>query len=145
MPITIDMSPNANYASSSKNPAAPSQPSTMPPPLLSQPPTSWPIFSHNLHPPESMIFPFHQMSPFSVVTPTMARRKPPKKRRRFTLETLYSILYQVSFSLFILITAALLLGSAWGLGEEAWRTGGQKRWNIAFLVAAYVSLVSPPS
>jgi hypothetical protein len=42
--------------------------------------------------------------------------------------------------LFILIIASLLVGSAYGLGEQALRTGGQRRWNLFVLVAAYVAL-----
>jgi len=52
-----------------------------------------------------------------------------------------STLYQLSFTFFILLIAALLVASAWGIGEQALRTaGGQKKWNIVVLVAAYVAL-----
>jgi hypothetical protein len=52
------------------------------------------------------------------------------------------VLYQLSFALVILITACVLLGSAWGLGEQAWRSGGQRRWNIVILTGAYATVVS---
>lgn len=53
-----------------------------------------------------------------------------------------SVLYQLSFTLCILILAAVLTGSAWGLGEQAWRSGGQRRWNIVIISGAYVAVVS---
>ncbi|TXT08682.1 hypothetical protein VHUM_02810 [Vanrija humicola] len=34
-----------------------------------------------------------------------------------------------------------MVGSAWGLGEQAWRTDHQRRWNVFALVAAYVAFV----
>lgn len=55
---------------------------------------------------------------------------------------LNSALYHASFTIFILILAALLTGSAWGLGEQAWRTDHQRRWNMFAMIAAYVALVS---
>jgi hypothetical protein len=50
-------------------------------------------------------------------------------------------LYQTSFALVVLITAVVLTSSAWGFGEQAWRSGGQKRWNIVIVVGAYVAIV----
>lgn len=68
-----------------------------------------------------------------------ARLAPHNKSRRVPWP---SILYHLSFSFCILLIAALLVGSAWGLGEQAWRTvDGQRRWNIVILVAAYFALV----
>lgn len=52
-----------------------------------------------------------------------------------------SFLYHTSFTFFILILSALMVGSAWGLGEQAWRTDHQRRWNVFALVAAYVAFV----
>ncbi|OCF74427.1 hypothetical protein I204_04802 [Kwoniella mangroviensis CBS 8886] len=65
-----------------------------------------------------------------------------RKRRRFlpTAKGFLSFLYHTSFYLFILIIAALLVGSAWSIGEQAWRNGGQRKWNIFVMVAAYVAL-----
>lgn len=62
------------------------------------------------------------------------------RRRRLT-----SALYHASFTVFLLLLAALLVGSAWGLGEQAWRTDHQRRWNMFALIAAYVALVSNSS
>ena len=53
-----------------------------------------------------------------------------------------SALYQASFALIVIITAVVLVASAWGLGEQAWRSGGQRRWNIVMVVGAYVAIVS---
>ena len=56
-------------------------------------------------------------------------------------ERIRSFLYHSSFYIFILIIAVLLVGSAWGLGEQAWRTRDHRRWNIVILVAAYIAIV----
>ena len=53
-----------------------------------------------------------------------------------------SILYQTSFSLFVLIIGVLAVGTVWGLGQEALRSGGQRRWNIVIIVSSYIILVS---
>jgi hypothetical protein len=66
--------------------------------------------------------------------------KPTRRRRR----RIGSYLYHASFGLFLLILGALLVGSAWGLGEQAWRTDHQRRWNMFALIAAYIALVSDP-
>jgi hypothetical protein len=66
----------------------------------------------------------------------------PKKRRRPALKIFYSVLYQFTFYFFIILIGSLLIGSAYGLGQQAVRTGGQRRWNMFVLVAAYVALVS---
>ncbi|KAK4685852.1 hypothetical protein P7C73_g4285, partial [Tremellales sp. Uapishka_1] len=60
--------------------------------------------------------------------------------RRLSLRRFYSILYHTSFYFFILLTAVLIIGSAWGLGEQAFRSAGQRRWNIVALVGGYVAL-----
>lgn len=65
----------------------------------------------------------------------MARAPAPGERVR-------SALYHTSFTFFIILLAALLCGSAWGLGEQAWRTSHQKRWNMFAMVAAYAAVVS---
>ena len=77
--------------------------------------------------------------PFSSV-PRVRRR--PVKKKRFNTRLLYSILYQTSFYFFIVVIAALLVGSVWGLGDQAWKTADARRWNIVILVAAYLALVS---
>ncbi|KAK1923952.1 hypothetical protein DB88DRAFT_258962 [Papiliotrema laurentii] len=64
----------------------------------------------------------------------------PKKRRRSALKIFYSVLYQFTFYFFIILIGSLLIGSAYGLGQQAVRTGGQRRWNMFVLVAAYVAL-----
>ncbi|KAK8864729.1 hypothetical protein IAR55_001985 [Kwoniella newhampshirensis] len=75
--------------------------------------------------------------PNAPIPPTRRKRdKPPL----FSIRRISSILYHSSFYLFILIIATLLVGSAWGLGEQAWRTGGQRKWNIVILVGSYVAL-----
>ena len=75
-------------------------------------------------------------SPAATLTPKRRRGK----RRRSALSAFLSFLYHSTFYLFILIIASLLVGSAYGLGEQALRTGGQRRWNLFVLVAAYVAL-----
>ena len=77
--------------------------------------------------------------PYSPV-PRVRRR--PVKKKRFNTRLLYSILYQTSFYFFIVVIAALLVGSVWGLGDQAWKTADARRWNIVILVAAYLALVS---
>ncbi|WVR06719.1 hypothetical protein IAU60_003751 [Kwoniella sp. DSM 27419] len=62
------------------------------------------------------------------------RRCAPSWRR------LRSVLYHGTFWLFVVIIAVLLVGSAWGLGEQSWRTGDRRSWNLIVLVAAYVVL-----
>jgi len=61
--------------------------------------------------------------------------------RPFPWSRLQSILYLSSFYIFIILIAALLVASAWGLGEQAWHSGGHRRWDIVILVAAYIALV----
>jgi hypothetical protein len=74
------------------------------------------------------------------------RRTPPKAKEHDSIprreSAVRSGLYQASFALVIVITAVVLVASAWGLGEQAWRSGGQRRWNIVFVVGAYVAIVS---
>lgn len=53
------------------------------------------------------------------------------------------VLYQFSFSILIVLLAVLLTVSAYGIGEQAFRVGGQRRWNIVVLSAAYFAIVSP--
>lgn len=55
---------------------------------------------------------------------------------------LSSFLYHTSFSLFILILAALLVGAAWGLGEQAAKSSHASRWNLFALCVAFAALVS---
>lgn len=55
-----------------------------------------------------------------------------------------SVLYHISFYLFLLIVAVILAGAAWALGEQAWRKGGLRRWNLIIIVAAYIILVGGP-
>ncbi|ORX35570.1 hypothetical protein BD324DRAFT_630699 [Kockovaella imperatae] len=85
-------------------------------------------------------FPQHDPILLNRTLTTIPRRPVRKKRQRTNVRLLQSILYQSSFYFFILVIAALLVGSAWGLGEQAWKTGDARRWNIAILVAAYVAL-----
>ncbi|EIW70572.1 hypothetical protein TREMEDRAFT_61077 [Tremella mesenterica DSM 1558] len=63
-----------------------------------------------------------------------------KKSKRWNARLIQSILYQTSFSLFLLITGVLLVGTAYALGEQAVRRGGQKRWNVVIIVGAYFIL-----
>lgn len=75
------------------------------------------------------------------------RRRTPRKAKEHDSiprreSAVRSGLYQASFALVIVITAVVLVASAWGLGEQAWRSGGQRRWNIVFVVGAYVAIVS---
>ncbi|UOH83283.1 hypothetical protein LQV05_006005 [Cryptococcus neoformans] len=65
------------------------------------------------------------------------RRSWRRKRKRFTLTTFQSFLYHSSFWLCIIIEIALLVGAAWGLGEQAWHTGPQQGWNVVMLSTAY--------
>lgn len=57
------------------------------------------------------------------------------------LQRLQSVLYHFSFTFFLILLATLLVGSAWGLSEQAWRTDHQRRWNMFALIAAYVAIV----
>jgi Mn2+/Fe2+ NRAMP family transporter len=74
--------------------------------------------------------------------PTNLSRPQRKKRRRPRWSTFTSVLYLSSFWFFILITIALLAAAAFGLGEQALRTGGQSAFNIFTIAGAYVLLVS---
>ena len=85
-----------------------------------------------------------QKKPTYPPTPGSYQTSPnpiPRRKRQSALKTLYSSLYHATFALFILIVASLLVGSAYGLGQQAVRTGGQRRWNLFVLIAAYVALV----
>jgi len=66
----------------------------------------------------------------------------PENRRRSHLRNFQSALYHTTFYLFIFIVAALVVGSAYGLGEQAVQSGGQSRFNLFVMVAAYVTVVS---
>lgn len=55
---------------------------------------------------------------------------------------LSSVLYHASFILFLLILGALLVGAAWGLGEQAAKTTHQRRWNLFALCVAFAAIVS---
>ncbi|WRT68131.1 uncharacterized protein IL334_005106 [Kwoniella shivajii] len=90
-----------------------------------------------VYPPPSS-YPSTARSPHDRPNADARRRK--KHRFTPTLRVFSSFLYHTSFYLCILVIAVLLVGTAWGLGEQAWRTGGQRRWNIVILVAAYVVL-----
>lgn len=79
--------------------------------------------------------------------PSSSQHQPRAGRARPRLRTRRafpwrSVLYQISFGLFLVLIAAMLVGSAWSLGEQAWRTGGQRKWNIVFLAGTYLALVS---
>ncbi|OCF31983.1 hypothetical protein I316_06369 [Kwoniella heveanensis BCC8398] len=78
----------------------------------------------------------------SKSNPRGSKNRYRRKRRRCmpTARGFRSFLYHTSFYLFVAIIATLLVGSAWGLGEQSWRTGNQKSWNLIVLVAAYVVL-----
>lgn len=52
-----------------------------------------------------------------------------------------SWLYHISFYLFVMVTAVVLVGSGWGLIEQALRTGGQKFWNLVIVGASYAFVV----
>ncbi|KAL7420822.1 hypothetical protein Q5752_004775 [Cryptotrichosporon argae] len=49
-----------------------------------------------------------------------------------------SFLYHTTFYLFVLVIAVLLVASVAGLIVQAWLSGGNRRWNIFVVVAAYV-------
>ena len=66
----------------------------------------------------------------------------PKKRRRSPLRVFQSAVYHTTFYLFIIIVGCLVVGSAYGLGEQAVQSGGQSRFNLFVMVAAYVVVVS---
>lgn len=77
-------------------------------------------------------------------TPTFFRQRrhsPPSHRRRKKIRW-GAVLYQISFSFFILLIVVLLAGSGWGLSEQALR-GGRTRFNIFIILAAYVFMVGP--
>lgn len=40
-----------------------------------------------------------------------------------------------------MVTAVVLVGSGWGLIEQALRTGGQKFWNLVIVGASYAFVV----
>ncbi|KGB76721.2 hypothetical protein CNBG_2559 [Cryptococcus deuterogattii R265] len=97
-----------------------------------------PSFSQLLSPRTSHSFPSSQLPHHPPALPQNSnRRSSRRKRKKFTLKTFQSILYHSSFWLCIIIETALLVGAAWGLGEQAWHTGPQQGWNIVVLAAAY--------
>jgi len=84
-----------------------------------------------------------------IVMPKHTRTHPsrpaspqPKKRRRSPLRVFQSAVYHTTFYLFIIIVGCLVVGSAYGLGEQAVQSGGQSRFNLFVMVAAYVVVVS---
>jgi hypothetical protein len=93
-------------------------------PLRPAPPFPEPSLAH---------LPHSRPSPKSRTNTTTARNVPWAR--------LQSILYLSSFYIFILVISVLLVASALGLGEQAWHTGGERRWDIVILVAAYIALV----
>lgn len=100
--------------------------------------TYHPSFSQLISPRTSHSFPSSQLPHHPPVLPQNSnRRSSRRKRKKFTLKTFQSVLYHSSFWLCIIIETALLVGAAWGLGEQAWHTGPQQGWNIVVLAAAY--------
>ncbi|WVQ99763.1 hypothetical protein IAU59_006905 [Kwoniella sp. CBS 9459] len=96
---------------------------------------------HSYPPPQTAAI----STPASSQARTKARWTPHQSRRRHrrcmpTARGFRSFLYHTSFYLFILVIATLLVGAAWGLGEQSWRTGSQKSWNLIVLSAAYFVL-----
>ncbi|ODN72786.1 hypothetical protein L202_08221 [Cryptococcus amylolentus CBS 6039] len=87
------------------------------PPAHSYPPTPRPLFENTI---------------------SRQPKEPKKKRERLKWTKVRSILYHSSFWFCVLLNAALLVAAAWGMGEQAWRTGGQKNWNVLVVVLAYV-------
>lgn len=78
----------------------------------------------------------------SPQTPQQQSR-PHRRRTRSAPRVIASIWYHTSFSFFIVLLAVVFVASAWGLAEQALRTGGVQRWwNIIIIVGAYVVLVS---
>ncbi|KAE8539205.1 hypothetical protein D1P53_004298 [Cryptococcus gattii VGV] len=97
-----------------------------------------PSFSQLISPRTSHSFPSSQLPHHPPALPQNSnRRSSRRKRKKFTLKTFQSVLYHSSFWLCIIIETALLVGAAWGLGEQAWHTGPQQGWNIVVLAAAY--------
>ncbi|WVW84336.1 hypothetical protein I302_106370 [Kwoniella bestiolae CBS 10118] len=98
----------------------------------------------NSHPPPIQsphTAPTYPPRPSRASATTKTQRKRQSQRRYLpTVRGFLSFLYHASFYLFILITAALLVASAFSIGEQAWRNGGQRKWNIFVMVAAYVAL-----
>lgn len=102
-----------------------------------------PSFSQLISPRTSHSFPSSQLPHHPPALPQNSnRRSSRRKRKKFTLKTFQSVLYHSSFWLCIIIETALLVGAAWGLGEQAWHTGPQQGWNIVVLAAAYAVFVS---
>ncbi|GMK59718.1 hypothetical protein CspeluHIS016_0803240 [Cutaneotrichosporon spelunceum] len=89
----------------------------------------------------SHLNPRHLGPPLRPTQSLRSRRAMPSRRRGKRAQRIRSALYHTSFTIFILILAALLMGSAWGLGEQAWRTDHQRRWNLFAMVAAYAAVV----
>ncbi|WVQ77846.1 hypothetical protein IAR50_007543 [Cryptococcus sp. DSM 104548] len=79
-------------------------------------------------------------SPRPPLQNTIARKTkgPKKKRKLWEWTRIRSILYHSSFWFCVLLNAALLVAAALGLGEQAWRTGGQKNWNVLVVALAYI-------
>lgn len=65
--------------------------------------------------------------------------RPSRSRRSSIWHTFW---YQGSFAGLIFILACLLVISAYGIGDQAFRTGRQGRGNVVILAAAYVAVVS---
>ncbi|WVQ79638.1 hypothetical protein IAT38_001738 [Cryptococcus sp. DSM 104549] len=104
------------------------------PPTPGLPPTPGTAFTNTVYPTPAAI----PQTPGTAPTPTVVIKSYPRKSLP---QRLGSFLYHSSFWLFIVIIAALLVGAAWGLGEQAWRTAGkQRRWNLVVQLAAYVAL-----
>ncbi|ORY26356.1 hypothetical protein BCR39DRAFT_541490 [Naematelia encephala] len=120
-------------------------------------PSVLPTPSSPIHPPSPNTIPLSPLPPFhrsytrqpsqslldtdqNRMNDQLRKARKSKKRTTFDARLAKSILYQTSFWLFILILLVLLVGSAWGLGTQAWTTGGERRWNIVILTAAYVVL-----
>ena len=126
--------------------------SSSPIPLLhltspsSPPPSSLQIPSHPqlttsyTRPPASPSQAGHHVHPI-----TDAHKLTRSRPRTFPWSRLQSLLYLSSFYLFIVFIAVLFVASAWGIGQQAWRTRGYRRWDIVILTAAYIALVSSPS
>nr|KIR88113.1 hypothetical protein I308_01167 [Cryptococcus tetragattii IND107] len=101
-----------------------------------------PSFSQLISPRTSHSFPCSQLPDHPPALPQNSnRRSSRRKRKKFTLKTFQSVLYHSSFWLCIIIETALLVGAAWGLGEQAWHTGPQQGWNIVVLAAAYAVFI----
>lgn len=121
--------------------------SSSPIPLLhltspsSPPPSSLQIPSHPqlttsyTRPPASPSQAGHHVHPI-----TDAHKLTRSRPRTFPWSRLQSLLYLSSFYLFIVFIAVLFVASAWGIGQQAWRTRGYRRWDIVILTAAYIAL-----